>query len=133
MANTFVKNDLHIIFHTKAQTTDVLDNDLARLHQYIGGIVKGLGAVLIEVGGTNDHVHLLCSLPNRWIKTLNPHYYGAFTWQEGYAAYSVSTSVLPKVIQYIRNQQEHHKVRTFMDEYKAFLKANGIDYDERYL
>ena len=149
MANTFVKNDLHIIFHTKAQSTDVLDNDLARLHQYIGGIVKGLGAVLIEVGGTNDHVHLICSLPktmaladfmrtvktesSRWIKSLNQHYYGAFAWQEGYAAYSVSTSVLPKVIQYIRNQQEHHKVRTFMDEYKAFLKANGIDYDERYL
>ncbi len=52
---------------------------------------------------------------------------------EDYTAHSVSTSVLPKVIQYIRNQQEHHKVRTFMDEYKAFLKANGIDYDERYL
>ena len=149
MANTFVKNDLHIIFHTKPKTTDVLDNDLARLHQYIGGIVKGTGSILIEVGGMSDHVHLLCSLPktmtladfvrtvktesSRWIKTLNPHYYGAFAWQEGYAAYSVSTSVLPKVIQYIRNQQEHHKVRTFMDEYKAFLRANEIDYDERYL
>ena len=149
MANTFVKNDIHIIFHTKAQTTDIVDNDLARLHQYIGGIVKGMGSTLIEVGGMPDHVHLLCSLPktmaiadfvrtiktesSRWIKALNPHYYGAFAWQEGYAAYSVSTSVLPKVIQYIRNQQEHHKVRTFMDEYKAFLKANGIDFDERYL
>ena len=149
MANTFVKNDLHIIFHSKAQTTDVLDNDLARLHQYIGGIVKGMGSTLIEVGGMSDHVHLLCSLPktmtladfvrtvkaesSRWIKSLNPHYYGSFAWQEGYAAYSVSSSVLPKVIQYIRNQHEHHKVRTFMDEYKAFLKANGIDYDERYL
>ena len=149
MANTFVKNDLHIIFHTKAKTTDVLDKDLTHLHQYIAGIVKGMGGVQIEVGGMSDHVHFLCSLPktmalvdfvrkvkaesSRWIKTLDPHYYGAFAWQEGYAAYSVSTSVLPKVIQYIRHQQEHHKVRTFMDEYKAFLKANGIDYDERYL
>ena len=52
---------------------------------------------------------------------------------QNHKGYSVSTSVLPKVIQYIRNQQEHHKVRTFMDEYKAFLKANGIDYEERYL
>ena len=149
MANTYVKNDIHIIFHTKAKTTDVLDDDLVRLHRYIGGIVKGMGAVLIEIGGMTDHVHLLCSLPktmaladfdktvkaesSRWIKTLNPHYYGAFVWQEGYAAYSVSTSVLPKVINYIRNQEEHHKVRTFMDEYKAFLKANNIDFDERYL
>ena len=149
MANTYVKNDIHINFHTKTNTTDVLDDDLVCLHRYIGGIVKGMGAVLIEVGGMTDHVHLLCSLPktmaladfvktvkaesSRWIKTLNPHYYCAFAWQEGYAAYSVSTSVLPKVVNYIRNQQDHHKVRTFMDEYKAFLKANNIDYDERYL
>ena len=63
MANTFVKNDLHIIFHTKPQTTDVLDTDLTHLYRYIGGIVKGLGSVLIEVGGMSDHVHLLCSLP----------------------------------------------------------------------
>ena len=138
MANTFVKNDLHIIFHTKAKTTDVLDSDLARLHQYIGGIVKGMGSVLIEVGGMCDHVHLLCSLPktmaladfvrtvktesSRWIKTINPHYYGAFAWQEGYAAYSVSSSVLPKVIQYIRNQQEHHKVRHLWMSTKRFSK-----------
>ena len=80
-----------------------------------------------------DFVRTIKTESSRWIKTLNPHYYGAFAWQEGYSAYSVSTSVLPKVIQYIRNQQEHHKVRTFMDEYKAFLKANGIDFDERYL
>ena len=80
-----------------------------------------------------DFVRTVKAESSRWIKNLNPHYYGAFAWQEGYAAYSVSTSVLPKVIQYIRNQQEHHKVRTFMDEYKAFLNANEIDYDERYL
>ncbi len=143
MANTYVKNDIHIIFHTKPQNTDVLDDDLVRLHQYIGGIVKGVGALLIEVGGMTDHVHLLCSLPktmaladfvkkikaesSRWIKTLNPHYYNTFSWQEGYAAYSVSTSVLPKVIEYIRNQQEHHKIRTFMVNTKRFSKQTILN------
>ncbi|MBP5562149.1 MAG: IS200/IS605 family transposase [Muribaculaceae bacterium] len=149
MANTFVKNDVHIIFHTKAKTTNVLAEDLVRLHKYIGGIVKGLGAVLIEVGGMPDHVHLLCSLPktmalsdfvravkaesSRWIKTINSHYYGAFAWQDGYGAFSVSASVVTKTIEYIRNQQEHHKVKSFLDEYKSFLKAYGMEYDERYL
>ena len=56
MANTFVKNDIHIIFHTKAQTTNILDDDLVRLHQYIGGIVKGLSSILIEVGGMNEEL-----------------------------------------------------------------------------
>lgn len=149
MANTYVNNIVHIVFHTKSKTSDVLDEDLMRLHQYIGGIVKGTGAVLIEVGGMPDHVHLLVSLPktmalsdfvrvvkaesSRWIKTLNTHYYGAFSWQEGYGAFSVSASVAPRVVNYIRNQESHHKGKSFMDEYKSFLQAYGIDYDERYL
>ena len=149
MANTYVQNDIHVIFHTKVKTTNILADDLLRLHRYIGGIVKGMGAVLIEVGGMPDHVHLLCSLPktialadfvrtvkaesSRWIKTINPHFYGAFAWQDGYAAFSVSASVVQKTVEYIRNQQEHHKVRTFLDEYKLFLKAYGVEYDERFL
>jgi REP element-mobilizing transposase RayT len=149
MANTYVNNIVHIVFHTKAKTSDVLDEDLMRLHQYIGGIVKGTGAVLIAVGGMPDHVHLLVSLPktmalsdfvrmvkaesSRWIKTLNTHHYGTFSWQEGYGAFSVSASVVPRVVNYIRNQASHHKGKSFMDEYKSFLQAYGIDYDERYL
>ena len=149
MANTYVQNYLHIIFHTKSKTTDILSDDLPRVHKYLGGIVRNQGGKLIEVGGMTDHVHMLVSLPktvaladfmriikaesSRWLKTVNAHYYGAFSWQEGYGAFSVSSSVLPKVVEYIRNQQEHHKVRTFIDEYKEFLKAYEIDYDERYL
>ena len=148
MANTYVVNDIHIIFRTKAETP-ILADDLVRLHKYIGGIVKGLGSVLIEVGGMPDHVHLLCSLPkttslsdfvrsikaesSHWIKSINCHYYGSFAWQEGYGAFSVSASVVKKTIEYIRNQREHHKVVSFMNEYKSFLNAYKIDYDERYL
>ena len=149
MANTYVQNYLHIVFHTKPKTTDILADDLARVHQYLGGIVRSKGGLLIIAGGMTDHVHLLVSLPktisladfvrvikaesSRWIKSINRHYYGAFAWQEGYGAFSVSASVLPKVVEYIHNQQEHHKVMTFIDEYKGFLKAYGIDYDERFL
>ena len=148
MPNTYVSNILHIVFHIKAKGTPFLDADQQRIHQYIGGVVKGLGAILIEIGGTSNHVHLLVSLPktvsladfmrtvkaesSRWIKTINP-YYGGFSWQNGYGAFSVSASVLPKVKQYILNQEEHHKTLTFRDEYKAFLQAYGIEYDERYL
>ena len=148
MANTYVNNLLHIVFHVKSKGTPIVEGDLDHVHRYIAGIVKAQGGVLIEIGGMPDHVHLLASLPktvaladfvktikassSKWIKELNP-YYGGFSWQDGYGAFSVSASIVPRVIQYIRNQREHHKVRTFMDEYKSFLQAAGIDYDERYL
>ena len=148
MANTYVNNIVHIVFHTKSKCTPLLIDDLERIHQYLGGIVKGIGGVLIEIGGTADHVHLLTSLPktkslsdfvrilksesSRWIKQLSP-YYGGFSWQDGYGAFSVSASVVPRVVKYIRNQEEHHRVKTFIEEYKSFLEAYGIEYDDRYL
>ena len=148
MANTYVKNIVHIVFHIKSKGTPILADDLDRVHRYIGGITKGVGGTLIEIGGMPDHVHLLTSLPktmalsdfvktikansSRWIKELNP-YYGGFSWQDGYGAFSVSDSVVPKVVNYIRNQESHHKQRSFIDEYKSFLDACGINYDEKYL
>ena len=136
------------MFHTKSKGTPILANDLDHVHKYIGGIIKGIGGTSIEIGGMPDHVHLLISLPktmalsdfvktikansSRWIKELNP-YYGGFSWQDGYGAFSVSASVIPKVINYIRHQEEHHKQISFIDEYKSFLNAYGIDYDEQYL
>lgn len=148
MANTYVSNILHIVFHTKSGGTTIAAADLKRVHQYIGGIVKGTGSTLIEIGGMPDHIHLLASLPkttslsdfvrtikadsSRWIKGVAPRY-ERFAWQEGYGAFSVSASVVPKVVQYIRNQERHHKSKTFVEEYKSFMEAYGIDYDERYL
>ena len=148
MANTYVQNYIHLVVHVKPKTTLLLKDDTDRIFQYIGGIAKQLGGILIEIGGMPDHVHILTSLPktmaladfmrtikaesSKWIKTLNP-YYGGFAWQEGYGAFSVSASVLQNVVHYIRNQAEHHKTLTFLDEYKMFLKAYGIEYDERFL
>ena len=148
MANTYVNNIVHIVFRVKSKDKLILTDDLVHIHKYIGGITKGIGGTLIEVGGMPDHVHLLVSLPkimslsdfvktikansSRWIKELNP-YYSSFSWQDGYGAFSVSASVVPKVVNYIRNQENHHKQRSFMDEYKSFLNACGIEYDEQYL
>ena len=109
-------------------------NDLGRIHAYMGGIINNLDGIPIIVGGIEDHVHILTSLPktmaltdfvrvikadsSKWMKQLDSHY-SNFYWQEGYA-------------NYIRNQAEHHKKRTFRDEYKMFLEAYGIQYDERF-
>ena len=148
MANTYVNNIVHIVFHIKSNGTPILGDDLNHVHKYIGGITKNIGGTLIEIGGMPDHVHLLTSLPkttalsdfvktikansSRWIKELNP-YYSSFSWQDGYGAFSVSASIVPKVVNYIRNQEKHHTQRSFIDEYKSFLDACGIDYDEQYL
>ena len=148
MANTYVKIIVHIVFHIKSKGTPILADDLDIVHKYIGGITKNMGSTLIAIGGMPDHVHLLTSLPktialsdfvrtikansSRWIKELSP-YYSAFSWQDGYGAFSVSPSVIPNVVNYIRNQEKHHKQTNAQNEYMAFLDACGIDYDEKYL
>jgi len=102
----------------------------------------------MAVGGTTDHVHILTTLPttvalsdfvraikagsSKWLKTFSPQYKD-FTWQEGYGAFSVSPSLLGKTEAYIRNQAVHHARRSFREEYKMFLDAYGIEYDEKYM
>ena len=123
------------------------EDDLPRVFAYIGGIVKGLGGLSICVGGMPDHVHILCGLPktmalsdfvrgvkadsSKWLKQLGG--YDEFAWQEGYGAFSVSPSLLDKTMSYIASQMEHHKKRSFEEEYKLFLQAYGISYDERFV
>ena len=148
MANTMVKNYMHLIFHIKSTSIQMQQNDLPRIFAYIGGIIKELDGIPFIVGGMPDHVHLLTTLPknmtlidlaritkaksSRWIKTLSP-YYSKFAWQDGYGAFSVSPSILEKTVDYIKNQERHHQRKSFQDEYKAILKAYHIPYDERYL
>ena len=123
------------------------ENDLPRIFQYIGGIIREMNAIPMEIGGMKDHVHIFMSLPktvaltdfvrdikansSRWIKQID-HYYAPFAWQDGYGAFSVSSSLSEKTVNYIRNQKEHHRKRSFREEYKLFLDAYGIDYDEKY-
>ena len=148
MARTLVKINIHLIFHIKSQGVKMQENDLDRIHAYIGGIINELGGIPIAVGGTNDHIHILTTLPktialsdfvriiktnsSKWLKQSNSDY-TKFAWQEGYGAFSVSPSLIEKTTNYIRSQAEHHRKHTFQEEYKRFLDTYGIQYNERFV
>jgi len=147
MATTLIKINIHLIFHIKSTSVTMRQEDLERIFSYIAGIIKGLEGMPIQIGGVSDHIHILASMPktmspadfvrsikiesNKWIKTLNSSYI-PFAWQDGYGAFSVSASQVEKTVQYIRKQAEHHTKHSFTEEYKMFLNAYGIQYDERY-
>jgi REP element-mobilizing transposase RayT len=118
------------------------------LFSYMGGILKNYKSIPIQIGGTSDHIHILCTLPktmapadlaeevkkssSRWIKTKG-NQYRDFYWQDGYSGFSVSKSVVDTVNEYILNQKKHHEKVLFIDEYKNLLKAHGIPFEDRYL
>jgi len=120
---------------------------LPALHEYLGGVVNGLGAEAHGIGGVADHVHLLVTLKAthrlsdfmREMKKASSiwmHHDGrqpGFAWQEGYCALTVSPSARKSVRQYISNQEAHHRVKTFREELEEFLKKAGVAYDERFL
>lgn len=113
-----------------------------------GNHCRDLGADLARVGGVADHVHIITTLPrtvsqaelieqikktsSKWVKALDARYHGFF-WQRGYGAFSVSPSQLDAVLEYIEAQQEHHRTRSFQQEYRDFLRKHGVDFDERYV
>ncbi|HEV2851493.1 MAG TPA: IS200/IS605 family transposase [Thermoanaerobaculia bacterium] len=148
MASTFTNLLYHIVFSTKHRVPAIHKDLRERLYEYIGGIVRGEGGVLLEIGGISDHVHLLTKLKadtaasvmvrliksnsSRWLHQLDLPM-SRFDWQTGYGAFSVSESQLPKVRRYIQNQESHHKNVSFQDELITLLKRNRIEYDERYL
>lgn len=148
MSQSLNKIYLHIIFHTKTTSPTIREVDLQRMHAYIGQLVNDTGCINIWADGVDDHVHILCLLgkevtiahlveevkrnSSRWIKRIDP-VYSNFAWQGGYAAFSVSQSVVDKTLAYVKSQQEHHKKQSFKDEYIAFLKLYNIEYDERYV
>lgn len=148
MANSYVQLNIHITFHVKTSADPIVTADLPRLFSYLGGCASEQGAKAIVVGGMPDHIHMLVSIPatitisefvknikvwsSKWLKSQGAAYRG-FAWQDGYGAFSVSHSVIPKTISYITNQAEHHKKISFREEYISFLKANDIAYEEKYL
>jgi len=145
MAHTYTNLLTHVIFSTKDREpliTASLHDDLLA---YLGDIVRELGGALRAANPRLDHVHLLCSLPPtvatadalRVVKTNSSRWVhrnrrlAGFDWQTGYGAFSVSQSLAPAVVQYIRDQEKHHRRVTFQEEFIAFLQKNGIAYDER--
>ena len=148
MAQSLSKIYLHITFSTKNRHPFIDDTIMQDLWEFLGGICRALECNPIRIGGHNDHVHICCllskkvtpvkllgelkSVSSKWIKTKGKRY-DDFYWQDGYGAFSVSPSAIDKVVEYIDNQYEHHKQRTFKEELLVFLKQYGVEYDERYL
>ncbi|QJE99083.1 IS200/IS605 family transposase [Luteolibacter luteus] len=147
MPSTYISLYYHLIFSTKLREATILPEWRERLHEYMGGILRGLEGKPMGIGGTADHVHVLASLKAthcladvaRELKRSSSIWVAenttqtGFKWQEGYAGFSVSASKVKTVQQYIAGQEEHHRVKTFREELVEFLEKAGVTYDERYL
>ena len=146
MPSTHTSLHYHLIFATKHREPSIAKKWRPELHSYLGGIVKGLGAHPQGIGGIADHVHLLVSLKPtaclsdfmRELKKSSPAWIReskcpGFQWQEGHAAFTVSASARDSVRQYIANQEEHHRTKSFREELVEFLEKSGVPYDPRYL
>ena len=139
---------LHLVFSTKHRKSWITADITARLYPYMGGIVRAEKGVLYDIGGVEDHVHLylrwrpdanvsdlmrtLKARSSKWVHETFPAL-DAFAWQEGYSVFSVSKSQEEAVKKYIAGQVEHHKKEDFKSELLRFLRAHGIEFDERYV
>lgn len=148
MPGKFLNVTIHFVWSTARREPRIAPEWKDRLYGYIGGVLDNKKATLIGAGGVADHVHLLTSLPStvtiaemvnamkanssRWIHETFPNQKD-FAWQSGYGAFSVSKSAEEKVMQYIRNQEEHHRRQDFKEEFIEFLNKHGVGYDDRYL
>jgi REP element-mobilizing transposase RayT len=145
MSDAFSNLSIHLVFSTKDRIPLMTVGVRNQLFPYIGGIVKGFGGTIIAVGGMPDHVHVLARVPPkscvsdvvRTIKANSSKKMNEkatamkFGWQRGYGAFSVSQSAVSSVAQYVRDQERHHRHRSFEEELKMLLTRHGIDVDER--
>jgi putative transposase len=148
VGNTYTNLLYHIVFSTKDRVPAIHEDLRERLYAYVGGIIRGEGGALLEVGGMPDHVHLLTKLKSdmpvatmvrlaksrssKWVNEASGAK-SSFRWQVGYGAFSVSESQVGKIRRYIQNQEIHHAQVPFKDELIGLLKKHRIEYDERYV
>jgi len=148
MANTYTQIHIQAIFAVQNRYSLIHQEWKDELYQYITGIIQNQGHKMLQVNGMQDHVHVLFGMRPRqslsdlmkqikkdssaWINQRG-FIHARFSWQAGYGAFSYSKSQVPRVIRYIKNQEEHHRKRTFLEEYVELLNAAQVDYDERYL
>jgi REP element-mobilizing transposase RayT len=148
MANTYTSLHFHIIFSTKNRQRWITADVEQRVWEYLGGIARQNQMKALQIGGVEDHVHAVLGIrptvavsqavqllkggSSKWIHEAFPAMAG-FQWQDGYGAFTVSRSNLPELVEYVEKQREHHRARTFQEEFLAFLKKHQIEYDERYL
>jgi putative transposase len=134
-----------LVFSTKNRRNTISKDWQPRLWAYLGGICKNNEMIPLAVGGTENHVHILFHLPPRLalakavglLKTNSSKWMGEqrkeFSWQEGYGAFSVSSSNLDQVIRYIESQEAHHRKTSFEDEFRALLRKHGVEYDAKFV
>jgi REP element-mobilizing transposase RayT len=147
MPSTFSSLNYHIIFGTKHRESFLDPSVLAATHAYLGGCIRTAGALPMQIGGVADHVHILLRMKPtgciadllRDIKKPSSEWLRhemdkrRFHWQDGYTAFTIGQSQIESVRRYIAHQAEHHRAKTFEEEYREFLEAYGIPFDERYL
>jgi putative transposase len=148
VAHSYVSSLYHCVFSTKERAKLITPELQERLWPYMGGIARDNGMTALAIGGIEDHVHILLSLPStlalakaiqlvkgnssKWLHETFPHM-SHFAWQEGYGAFSIGISQLDTTITYIQNQQKHHRRKTFQEEFLSFLKKHHIEYDPRFV
>jgi len=147
MSHTYSCSLFHCVFSTKNRRRVILPEIQPRLGEYIGGIARKHGMKALAVGGMEDHVHILLSLPSsiplakamRELKSASSRWMRetvtirGFQWQEGYGAFSIGQAQTAATIAYIGQQHEHHRNRDFQAEFIAFLKKHRVQYDPRYV
>ena len=148
MANTYASLHYHVVFSTKERVRWISQEIEERVWAYVGGIARKHKMTALQVGGVEDHIHALVTAPPRYAPSQIAQFLKGesskwmheefprlrdFGWQDGYAAFTVSKSNIPAVIKYIQNQREHHKKKTFQEEYRELLEKHGVEYDERYI
>ncbi len=148
MAHSFTSSLYHCVFSTKERAKLITLDLQERLWPYMGGIARDNGMKALAIGGIEDHVHLLLSLPStlaiakaiqlvkgnssKWVHEAFPQL-ADFAWQEGYGAFSIGVSQIDATTIYIQNQVEHHRRKTFQEELLSFLKKHNIEYDPRFV
>jgi putative transposase len=148
MPQSLAKNLIHLVFSTKIRKSVLTEPIRGPLCTYASGVLRDLDSPAIAINAWHDHVHILFTLSknhslsqvvmevkratSKWIKTQGTEFAG-FHWQSGYGAFSIGQSGVEEVKKYIANQAEHHRVKTFEEEFRSFLKRYQLEFDERYL
>ena len=147
MPNTYTQIHIQFVFAVKYRAALIGKEWKERLHQYMTGIFQGNNHKMLQINSMPDHIHIFIGMrphqsisslmqnvkteSSKWVKEQNLGH--SFAWQEGYGAFSYAKSQVPDVIRYIQNQELHHRKETFLDEYRKFLIAFEIEWDERYI
>lgn len=148
MPQSLARLHIHLVFSTKNREPIITDAVRDALHAYLATVLQNLGCAPVLINSVEDHAHLLFDLArtvsvsqavedvktasSKWIKTQGPEFAG-FAWQSGYGAFAVSESNVDAVREYIANQREHHRKKSFQEEYRRFLERHRIAFEERYV